>query len=89
MFGGRSRIAVMPLDRAALPGLPSSGSHVPQREPLRDRPRELQHDAGPAVWAAPSEEMSSVNWCAHRVDYIPVPRGDGGCQLISILGEAT
>ena len=83
MFGGRSRLAVMPLDRAARAHMYLSS------EPLRDRARELQHDAGPAVWAAPSEEMSSVNWCAHTVDYIPVPRGDGGRQLIPILGEAT
>jgi len=33
--------------------------------------------------------MSIVNWCGHKVDYIPVPRGDDGCQLIPILGEAT
>ena len=37
----------------------------------------------------PYEETSYVNWCGHKVDYIPVPRGDGGCQLIPILGEAT
>src|SRR5215472_11849145 len=35
-----------------------------------------------------SMEMSIVNWCGHKIDYIPVPRGDGGCQLIPILGEA-
>ena len=37
----------------------------------------------------PYEETSYVNWCGHKVDHIPVPRGDGGCQLIPILGEAT
>jgi len=35
------------------------------------------------------EEASYVNRCRHRVDYIPAPRGDGGCQLIPILVEAT
>ena len=37
----------------------------------------------------PYEEMSIVNWCGHKVDYILVPSGDGDCQLIPILGEAT
>jgi len=49
----------------------------------------VPHDVGPAVWAAPYEEMSYVTWCAHKVDFIPVPRSDGGCLLIPILGEAT
>jgi len=37
----------------------------------------------------PYEETSYVNWCGHKLDCIPVPRADGGCQLIPILGEAT
>ena len=35
----------------------------------------------------PYEEMCVVNWCGDKVDCIPVPRGDGGCQLVPILGE--
>jgi hypothetical protein len=37
---------------------------------------------------APYEEMSIVNWCGLKVDFIPVPRGGGGGQFIPILGEA-
>jgi len=35
----------------------------------------------------PYEEMSFVNWCGHKVDYIWVPKGDSGCQLILMLAE--
>jgi len=37
----------------------------------------------------PYEAIAIVNWFGHNLEYIPVPRGDGGCQLVPILGEAT
>ena len=37
----------------------------------------------------PYQETSYVNWCGHKVDFISVLRGDGGCKLIPLVGEAT
>jgi hypothetical protein len=30
-----------------------------------------------------------VNWCGHAQEFVPIPRGDGTCQLVPIIGEAS
>jgi len=37
----------------------------------------------------PFQIWSSVEWCGHRVEGIPVPTEDGRWRLIPILGEAS
>ncbi len=41
-----------------------------------------------AGWRADQGE-TSVNWCGHGQEVIPVPDREGGVWLIPVLGEAT
>jgi hypothetical protein len=29
-----------------------------------------------------------VNWCSHAQEFAPIPRADGTCQLVLVIGEA-
>ena len=58
---------------------PKCGDTVEMLDPTAEVMRMLKWE--------PYKEMSYVNWCGHKQEFLPISMQDGGYQLVPLEGE--